>query len=123
MGSVAFGGLLPLVQGPLPGEGRWELGFQAGVFSIFDMSSDSKDLINTDFWVGVPITARWGWFSTMMRVYHQSSHLGDEFLLRGGVDRVNLSYEASTSFRRSTCGTGAGSTSAAAGCSTSIRAT
>ena len=94
VGSVAFGGLLPLVQGPLPGEGRWELGFQAGVFSIFDMSSDSKDLINTDFWVGIPITARWGWFSTLMRVYHQSSHLGDEFLLRGGVDRVNLSYEA-----------------------------
>ena len=94
VGSVAFGGLLPLLQGPLPSEGRWELGFQAGVFSIFDLSSDSSDLINTDFWVGVPVTVRWGWFSTMMRVYHQSSHLGDEFLLRGGVDRVNLSYEA-----------------------------
>lgn len=94
VGSVAFGGLLPLVQGPLPGEGRFELGFQAGVFSIFDMSSESKDLINTDFWVGIPITARWNWFSTLLRVYHQSSHLGDEFLLRGGVDRINLSYEA-----------------------------
>ena len=94
VGSVAFGGLLPLLQGPLPGEGRFELGFQAGVFSIFDMSSASKDLINTDFWVGIPVTARWGWFSTLVRVYHQSSHLGDEFLLRGGVDRINLSYEA-----------------------------
>lgn len=30
----------------------------------------------------------------MARAYHQSSHLGDEFLLRNRVDRVNLSYEA-----------------------------
>ena len=29
----------------------------------------------------------------MLRVYHQSSHLGDEFLLSNQVDRVNLSYE------------------------------
>jgi hypothetical protein len=29
----------------------------------------------------------------MLRVFHQSSHLGDEFLLRTQTNRVNLSYE------------------------------
>ena len=30
----------------------------------------------------------------MARLYHQSSHLGDEFLIENRVERVNLSYEA-----------------------------
>lgn len=92
--NVAFGGLLPILQGPLPGEGRFEIGLQAGVFSIFDLDGESFDLINSDFWAGIPFTAKWGPFSAMLRLYHQSSHLGDEFLLREQVDRVNLSYEA-----------------------------
>ena len=33
-------------------------------------------------------------FSAMARLFHQSSHLGDEFLIANRVERVNLSYEA-----------------------------
>lgn len=73
--------------------GAWELGLQAGVFSIFDLDAASIDLINTDFMVGIPVTYRLRDFSAMARVFHQSSHLGDEFLLRNRVDRINLSYE------------------------------
>ncbi|MFP4087106.1 MAG: DUF1207 domain-containing protein [Desulfobacteraceae bacterium] len=29
----------------------------------------------------------------MARLYHQSSHLGDEYLLRDNTSRENLSYE------------------------------
>ena len=29
----------------------------------------------------------------MLRVFHQSSHLGDEFILRTNPERLNLSYE------------------------------
>jgi uncharacterized protein DUF1207 len=94
VGAANFGGTLPIIQGPLPFEGRWEGGVQAGVFSIFDLDASSHDLVNADYFFSIPLTARWGWFSTMLRVYHQSSHLGDEFLLRTGVDRINLSYEA-----------------------------
>jgi len=38
---------------------------------------------------------RAGKFSAFARIYHQSSHLGDEFLLRTRADleRINLSYE------------------------------
>ena len=94
VGSVAMGGSMPFFHAPLPFEGQWEVGLQAGVFSIFDLDSDSNDLVNSDFWVGVPISARWGLFSLTIRPHHQSSHLGDEFLLRGDTDRIDISYEA-----------------------------
>lgn len=76
-------------------KGVWQVGLHAGVFSIFDLKSESSDLINADYLVGVPLTVRYGdkW-SVQARLFHQSSHLGDEFLLRNRVERINLSYEA-----------------------------
>jgi len=44
--------------------------------------------------VGIPVTVRWAGFSSRLRVYHQSSHLGDEFLLSSEIERKNLSFEA-----------------------------
>lgn len=93
-GSVSFGETFGLLGGPAPFKGRWQLDFQAAVFGLFDLDSDSKDLINADYWVGLPVSYKSGNFAAMARVFHQSSHLGDEFLLRDRVDRVNLSYEA-----------------------------
>ncbi len=74
--------------------GQWQLGLQAGVFSIFDLDSDSQVLINADYLVGLPLSVRYGLFSAHVHLYHQSSHLGDEFLLRNRAERINLSYEA-----------------------------
>lgn len=72
-----------------------QLGVSGGVFSQFNLDEPSSDLINSDFLVGLPVTFRWGPFSGRARLYHQSSHLGDEFLLDNpDVDRVNLSFEA-----------------------------
>lgn len=74
--------------------GEWELGIQAGVFSIFDISSASIDLVNADYRVGGLASYRKDQFSAFIRFQHQSSHLGDEFLLSNpAVTRVNLSYE------------------------------
>jgi hypothetical protein len=72
----------------------WQVGLHAGVFSIFDLEAESSDLVNSDFLVGLPISARYGPVSAQLRLFHQSSHLGDEFLLRNRIDRINLSYEA-----------------------------
>lgn len=72
-----------------------EFGIQAGVFAVFDLDSSSFDLINADYLVGIPLIIQKGNFSNMTRVFHQSSHLGDEFLLRGETkERINLSYES-----------------------------
>ena len=92
---ASLGETISLLRGPL-GEkgGAWEVGIQAGVFSLFDMDAPSSDLVNSDYLVGFPVAYRAGNFSTMGRYFHQSSHLGDEFLIENRVERVNLSYEA-----------------------------
>lgn len=72
----------------------WEVGLHAGVFSVFDIDAESFDLINADYMVGVPLTLRYDDFTAMFRLFHQSSHLGDEFLLRTRTNRINVSYEA-----------------------------
>jgi len=72
----------------------WQVGLLAGVFSQFNLDAPSSELINTDYIVGIPLSWRSGGWSTRVRLYHQSSHLGDEFLLgRPGFNRVNLSFE------------------------------
>lgn len=97
VGATSFGETLIFYRGDsLFGEegGQWEIGIQGGVFAIFDLDRQSKDLINADYWVGIPFSYRYKDFSGLLRVFHQSSHLGDEFLLRSRLNRVNLSYES-----------------------------
>jgi hypothetical protein len=91
--AVSFGETIALYRDRGPSGALWEIGFQAGVFSIFDLSAPSSDLINTDFFAGLQATYRMNDMSTFFRIFHQSSHLGDEFLLRNRIDRVNLSFE------------------------------
>jgi hypothetical protein len=74
---------------------RWQFGLQAAVFTVWDVQTESQELINTDFIVGFPYTWRRGRWSGMFRLFHVSTHLGDEFILtHPNVPRVNLSYEA-----------------------------
>lgn len=93
VGAANFGEHLPLVRYSPSYGGSWDLGFQAGVFAIFDFDHDF-DLINADYVAGLPLTYAKGDFAGLFRIFHQSSHLGDEYLLRNSVQRVNLSYEA-----------------------------
>jgi hypothetical protein len=93
VGSTSFGETFPIYRHDLLA-GQGEFGFQAAVFAIFDLDARSKDLINADYFVGIPFTYRLDRFSALARVFHQSSHLGDEFLLRSRINRINLSYES-----------------------------
>lgn len=97
IGSVSFGETIPFYRGNV---GRslvqWETGLQAGVFSDFNLGASSSDLVNTDFIASVYSSVRAKNFSAFARIFHQSSHLGDEFLLRrvnSAFERINLSYE------------------------------
>lgn len=96
VGAVGFGERWGIVRrsSERAGDG-WQIGLSGGVFAQFDMDADSKDLINADYVIGFPLTWRHGAWSGRFNLYHQSSHLGDELLLREeGPDRVNLSFEA-----------------------------
>lgn len=94
VGAVNFGETFTICRFDGFWRSRMEIGIQAGVFAIFDLDAPSSDLINADYYVGIPVVFAKGNFSNMTRISHQSSHLGDEFVLRDRVDdRINLSFE------------------------------
>jgi hypothetical protein len=71
-----------------------QLDIAGAVFSQFNLDEASFDMINADYLVGLPVTLRRSGFTSRLRIYHQSSHLGDEFLLDRQPERVNLSFES-----------------------------
>jgi len=94
--SVGIGDTFGLfrVGGPDPGEGI-QLDVMGSIFAQFDLGTQSNDLINADYIVGFPLTFRRHGFSFRAKLYHQSSHLGDEYLLRSDeIVRENLSFES-----------------------------
>lgn len=91
--GVADGFALFRVNGFRAGEGL-QLGLEAGVFAQFDLKTRSKDLMNADYLVGIPLTWRYRSFSARLRAYHQSSHLGDELMVHEGLQPSGLSFEA-----------------------------
>ena len=92
--SVSFGDYFGFASGLFGEYGVSQIGLQGAVFAVFNMDSESFDLVNADYWLGIPVSLRRGPFSYLARIYHQSSHLGDEFLIGNpDVPRINLSYE------------------------------
>ena len=95
IGSVGIGDRLGIFRsnGPQVGEGV-QLSLTGSVYAQFDLNAPSFDLINADYLIGLPLTFRRGKISSRLRFYHQSSHLGDEYILNNPVVRENLSFEA-----------------------------
>ena len=93
LAAVSFGESFAFYRDRI-GSAWWEVGLQAGVFSLFDIDSPSFDLVNADYMVALPFSLRYEDFSTQFRVFHQSSHLGDEFLLHTRTNRINYTYGA-----------------------------
>ncbi len=93
--AANFGETFALYRNAAPLGGQWEIVIQAGVFSTFNVGTSSKDLQNADYTVGLLTSYRTGPFSGFLRLHHQSSHLGDEFILNSQppVNRINLSFE------------------------------
>jgi hypothetical protein len=96
VGMISLGEHVNFVEVDSGAAGRFGAGLQPAVHGIFDLNAPSKDLVNADYRLGVPIDYRYGRFSAEAAVFHQSSHLGDEFVFRFPQPRINLSYEAVT---------------------------
>lgn len=87
---------------------RWhgdlQIGIEAGIWSVFNYSNiphrpkhETCELVNTDYLVGIPLTYAFDQWSFRLRIYHVSSHLGDEFLCNHEKEverRRNPSMEA-----------------------------
>ena len=92
--AISFGARIPFVNmdtSPPVENQQWQFEIQAAAFSIFDMDGQTTDLVNIDFTVAAAISWRKKNTACMARIFHQSSHLGDEFLLANPtVNRENL---------------------------------
>ena len=96
MASVGFGETFGMYRffGNREGDGL-QLSVEGALLAQFNMDTPSYNLINADYIIGIPVSYRHGDNSLRVRIYHQSSHLGDEFLQSvNPPERVNLSYEA-----------------------------
>lgn len=93
VGIAEAGASIPIIQRTARRRGAWELGAQGGVFSIFDFTAESSDLVNADYLGGITFAYAVDELVVMGRFMHQSSHLGDEYLLNNEVDRINFSFE------------------------------
>lgn len=94
VGAVSLGESFSVVRYGSPGLGQFDVALEPAIFAIFNMDALSHDLINADYRISAPVEYRKEWFSARVAVLHQSSHLGDEFLLDTPTQRVNYSIEA-----------------------------
>ena len=88
--EVAIGHQLSLVRlddGSSPGRAI-TLGLEMGIFSRFFMEAPTKDLVNSDFRIGLPLSIRSGPWESRLMIRHFSAHLGDDYLVRFFEDEV-----------------------------------
>ena len=90
--EVALGENFPVLalrRGPRP----VSLGFGTQVYGRFSLGDRKSALISNDWVVGVNTTASLGAWTLTGELYHESSHLGDEYGDRFGADRLDWTRE------------------------------
>ncbi|MCH9611728.1 MAG: hypothetical protein S4CHLAM102_02000 [Chlamydiia bacterium] len=100
---ISLGDIFPIFRwtdvGPL--HAAIQIDIAACVWGVFNMNPDNApndewaELITTDYILSIPLTWAFDRWSFRLRVYHISSHLGDEFMNNNPpVVRLNPSFEA-----------------------------
>lgn len=97
--AVSIGDTIPFFRDNLPGGWQEEGGMQADVYAYFNMDTTHKDLQNADYFVGGYAAFRHRNLSFIVRFFHQSSHLGDEFLINNPAYYANSSGIPGTGLR------------------------
>jgi hypothetical protein len=92
--------VLALRRGPRP----ITLGFGSQVYGRFSLSDRKSALISNDWVVSLHTTARLGAWALTGELYHESSHLGDEYGDRFGASRLDWTREVASAW--ATYGTG-----------------
>jgi hypothetical protein len=90
--EVVLGENVPLVaikRGPRP----IVLGLGSQVYGRFSLDDSKTALISVDWVAALNTTAQLGAFAVTMQLYHESSHLGDEYEDRFQAERVDWSRE------------------------------
>lgn len=93
--EVALGENFPLVM-LQRGRHPIALGLGSQVYARFSLSDPKSSLISHDWVVGVNATAALGRWDVTLELYHESSHLGDEYGDRFDVRRLDWTREVGT---------------------------
>jgi hypothetical protein len=96
-GEVVLGENFPLVA-LKEGKNPIVLGFGSQVYGRFSLTDPKSSLISTDWVVGVNTTAVLNAWALTLEVYHESSHLGDEYGDRFPADRLDWTREVLASW-------------------------
>lgn len=72
---------------------QMQLDIEGACWAIFEPTLESSPLVNADYYCGAALTGAYNEWSFRFRIYHISSHLGDEFLL-------NMQNEKGDRFKR-----------------------
>ena len=86
--------VLALRQGPRP----VTLGFGTQVYGRFSLGDRKSALISNDWVVGLNTTAVLGAWTVTGEIYHESSHLGDEYSDRFGASRIDWTREVAAAW-------------------------
>lgn len=93
--AVSFGDYLPVFEYERESGDILQFSIDGAMYALFNLDAPSWDLINTDYMFGFSLAYEYeeNW-SARLRLFHVSSHLGDEFVLANpDVERENASYE------------------------------
>ncbi len=74
-------------------ETPWLIDFGVGNESRFSLTDPKSALISTDWTVGFDVSGRLGRFPVAVRLYHESSHLGDEYANHFAAPRIDWTRE------------------------------
>lgn len=94
--AVAFGDPLPIYRwfDVWEWHGDLQIGIEGCVFAVFNLDTPSHDLTNADYYCAIPVTYAVEDWSYRLRLYHISSHLGDEYMLaHPSIIRYNPAIE------------------------------
>lgn len=108
IGTVSLGESLAVYRDVTEAGNLWEAGLQGSIYGVYDVGS-GNNLYNTDWYFSVYYAYRRDDLSLIARTYHDSGHLGDEFIVKNpDVPRENfvldggqalLSYDIDPSIR------------------------
>lgn len=99
--AISLGDIFPIYRFFDVFGGDLQIDIGACMWANFNMAPSVQtndewaELVTTDYILSIPISYAIGIHSFRLRVYHISSHLGDEFMVNNpGVERLNPSFEA-----------------------------
>lgn len=106
VGAVSFGSEFPIYRfagvNAFSYKSDIEFSIEGCLYAVFNLNPNTPPnytfnhaLINADYYIGIPVTLAHDDWTFRFRLYHISSHLGDQFLLLNpNFARKNLEFEA-----------------------------